>query len=285
MTELVIVLAIIVAVIALIWYLRSARAQSAAKPKSDEARGIQGNAGASARVEPAATATRPAATPSRATASAAGMLDGQATAPLAAPTATVTQARHDAERTAARLSGRGETALGIQAAAAASGGALPGDGTHACPPSYPIKGNAQSMRYHEPDSPTYLATIAEYCFSSAEAAEAAGFTSPGREKTAARVAARFSDESEARRDAERVAAGFATASEKALAIQTAAAANGGALPGDGTRDCPSAYPIKGNATSMLYHEPGTPTYLATIAEYCFSSGEAARAAGFSSTTY
>ena len=59
----------------------------------------------------------------------------------------------------------------------------------------------------------------------------------------------------------------------------------GSSRGDGTRDCPSAYPIKGNATSMLYHEPGTPTYLATIAEYCFSSGEAARAAGFSSTTY
>ena len=283
MRELVIVLAVIVAVIAMIWFLRSPRSQTAAKPKRDEVRGIQGNAAASARVEPAATATQPAAAPSRVAASVTGLTDARATGPFEEPTAKLTQARLDAERTAARLSKRGETALAIQTAAAAYGGALPADGK--CPPSYPIKGNAQSMRYHEPDSPTYLATIAEYCFSSAEAADAAGFASPRREKTAARVAARFSNESEARRDAERVAAGFATASEKALAIQTAAAANGGALPGDGTRDCPSAYPIKGNATSMLYHEPGTPTYLATIAEYCFSSAEAARAAGFSSTTY
>ena len=52
MTELMIVLAIIVAVIAMIWYLRSPRAQTAAKPKSDEVRGIQGNAGASARWSP-----------------------------------------------------------------------------------------------------------------------------------------------------------------------------------------------------------------------------------------
>jgi uncharacterized membrane protein len=102
---------------------------------------------------------------------------------------------------------------------------------------------------------------------------------------AERVTASFSNESEARQDAERVAAGFSNESEKALAIQTAAAAYGGALPADGTRECPSAYPIKGNATSLLYHEPGTPTYMATIAEYCFASAEGARAAGFTSTAF
>ena len=69
MRELLIVLAIIVAVIAMIWYLRSPRGQTAAKPKSDESRGIQGNVGASDRAERAAAATRPAAAPSRATAS------------------------------------------------------------------------------------------------------------------------------------------------------------------------------------------------------------------------
>jgi hypothetical protein len=36
---------------------------------------------------------------------------------------------------------------------------------------------------------------------------------------------------------------------------------------------------------MLYHEPGTPTYEATVAEYCFASVEGAKAAGFSSTAY
>jgi hypothetical protein len=291
MRELLIVL-IIIAVIAIIWYLRSPRGQSAAKLKSDESRGRQGNVSASNRAEPAAAATLPAAAPSRATDPVAGMTNERATAHLAEPTAKVTQARHDAERTAIRLSGRGETALAIQTAAAAYGGALPADGE--CPPSYPIKGNTTSMRYHELGTPTYMATIAEYCFSSVEAAGAAGFSSPSREKTAAvtqarqgaeRVAAGFSNESEARQDAERIAASFANESEKALAIQTAAAAYGGALPGDGTRECPSAYPIKGNATSLLYHEPGTATYMATIAEYCFASAEGARAAGFSSPAY
>ena len=294
MRELLVLLVIIIAVVAMIWYLRSPRAQTGAKPKSDEFRGIQGNVSASDLAGRTAAATLPAAAPNRAPDTVAGMTDEQATDYLEEPTAKLTQARHDAERAAARLSSRGETALAIQTAAAAHGGALPGDGTRDCPSTYPIKGNATSMLYHERDSPTYMATIAEYCFSSVGAAEAAGFSSLRREKTAAltgarqdaeRVAARFSNESEARQDAERVAARFSNESEKALAIQTAAAAHGGALPGDGTRDCPSTYPIKGNATSMLYHEPGTPTYMATIAEYCFSSVGAARAAGFSSTAY
>jgi hypothetical protein len=289
MRELIVALIIIIAVIAVIWYLRSPRAQTSGQRKSDGVRGIQGNAGAPDPGQ-AAAATPPAA-PSRATDPVAGMTNERATTHVAEPTAKVTQARHDAERTAIRLSGRGETALAIQTAAA-YGGALPADGE--CPPSYPIKGNATSMRYHELGTPTYMATIAEYCFSSVEAAQAAGFSSPSRERTAAvtqarqgteRVAAGFSNESEARQDAERIAASFANESEKALAIQTSAAAYGGALPGDGTRECPSAYPIKGNATSLLYHEPGTATYMATIAEYCFASAEGAGAAGFSSTAY
>ena len=88
----------------MIWYLRSPRSQTAAKPKRDEVRGIQGNAAASARVEPAATATQPAAAPSRVAASVTGLTDARATGPFEEPTAKLTQARHDAERTAARLS-------------------------------------------------------------------------------------------------------------------------------------------------------------------------------------
>ena len=294
MRELIVVLIIIIAVIAMIWYLRSPRAQTAVKPKSDGVRGTQGNGGTSDRARSGAAATLPAAAPSRVTDTVPGITDERPTAHLAEPAAKLAQARHDAERVAARLSNRGETAMAIQSAAAAYGGVLPGDGTRECPPSYPIKGNATSMLFHQLDSPTYMATIAEYCFSSVEAAEAAGFSSPRREKSAAstqvrqdaeRVTASFSNESEARQDAERVAAGFSNESEKALAIQTAAAAYGGALPADGTRECPSAYPIKGNATSLLYHEPGTPTYMATIAEYCFASAEGARAAGFTSTAF
>ena len=81
MRELIVVL-IIIAVIAIIWYLRSPRAQTAVKPKSDEFRGIQGNAGAS---DPghASAATLPAAAPSRATDTVAGMTNERATAHLA----------------------------------------------------------------------------------------------------------------------------------------------------------------------------------------------------------
>jgi hypothetical protein len=177
MRELLVLLVIIIAVVAMIWYMRSPRAQTGAKPKSDEFRGIQGNVSASDLAGRTAAATLPAAAPNRAPDTVAGMTDEQATDYLEEPTAKLTQARHDAERAAARLSSRGETALAIQTAAAAHGGALPGDGTRDCPSTYPIKGNATSMLYHEPGTPTYMATIAEYCFSSVGAARAAGFSS------------------------------------------------------------------------------------------------------------
>jgi hypothetical protein len=53
-----------------------------------------------------------------------------------------------------------------------------------------------------------------------------------------------------------------------------------AVRGDGTRICPADFPIKGNATSMIYHSPGRASYESTIAEWCFASEEAAQAAGF-----
>ena len=59
----------------------------------------------------------------------------------------------------------------------------------------------------------------------------------------------------------------------------------GAVRGDGTGECPDDYPVKGNATSMLYHSPGSPSYKRTVPEYCFASTEAAEAAGFSPTKY
>ena len=59
----------------------------------------------------------------------------------------------------------------------------------------------------------------------------------------------------------------------------------GAVRGDGTGECPEDYPVKGNASSMLYHSPGSPSYKRTVPEYCFASTEAAEAAGFSPTKY
>ena len=57
-----------------------------------------------------------------------------------------------------------------------------GEGSHAplddpatAPDGYPVKGNANSMKYHTPESPYYDRTVAEVWFASAEAAEAAGF--------------------------------------------------------------------------------------------------------------
>ncbi len=47
------------------------------------------------------------------------------------------------------------------------------------PKGHEIKGNEDSMKYHEPDSQWYDSTVAEVWFDSAETAEAAGFTKAG----------------------------------------------------------------------------------------------------------
>ena len=57
-------------------------------------------------------------------------------------------------------------------------GVVRGDGTATCPSGFPVKGNAQSKIYHTVESRVYQQTIAEFCFSSAEAAQAAGYRPP-----------------------------------------------------------------------------------------------------------
>ncbi len=47
------------------------------------------------------------------------------------------------------------------------------------PEGFPIKGNQDSMKYHEPDSQWFEQTVAEVWFDSAASAEAAGFTKAG----------------------------------------------------------------------------------------------------------
>ena len=47
------------------------------------------------------------------------------------------------------------------------------------PEGFTIKGNADSMKYHGPDSPWFEQTIAEVWFSTEEAAESAGFSKAG----------------------------------------------------------------------------------------------------------
>jgi large subunit ribosomal protein L22 len=57
------------------------------------------------------------------------------------------------------------------------GSALPDEDGNG-PEGFEIKGNAQSMLYHTPDSRYYKATKAEVYFDTVESAEAAGFTAP-----------------------------------------------------------------------------------------------------------
>ena len=46
-----------------------------------------------------------------------------------------------------------------------------------CPEEFPIKGNANSYRYHLPDSPDYHRTKAELCFATEESAIKNGYFS------------------------------------------------------------------------------------------------------------
>jgi hypothetical protein len=48
----------------------------------------------------------------------------------------------------------------------------------------------------------------------------------------------------------------------------------------GGKECPSGYPIKGNASSMIYHVPGSHSYDNTVPEWCFASEEDAQGAGY-----
>jgi large subunit ribosomal protein L4 len=54
----------------------------------------------------------------------------------------------------------------------------------------------------------------------------------------------------------------------------------GSVKADGSEEAPEGYEIKGNASSMLYHVPGSAFYNRTVPEYWFASAEAAEAAGF-----
>jgi hypothetical protein len=54
-----------------------------------------------------------------------------------------------------------------------------GDGSHACPEGFPIKGNRSSMIAHSPESRYFNSTIPEVCFATAEAAQSQGYRISG----------------------------------------------------------------------------------------------------------
>lgn len=74
---------------------------------------------------------------------------------------------------------------------------------------------------------------------------------------------------------------FANVAAQAVPVADGDQVPPGAVRGDGGRDCPPVYPIKGNAQSMLYHTTASRSYSRTIPEFCFTTASAAEAAGFS----
>jgi len=75
-----------------------------------------------------------------------------------------------------------ERAADADFAAAEWAGSVKPDADGNGPESHPIKGNADSMLYHTPDSRYYKVTKAEVWFDTEENAEAAGFAKPGAQK-------------------------------------------------------------------------------------------------------
>jgi large subunit ribosomal protein L4 len=64
------------------------------------------------------------------------------------------------------------------------------------PDGFPVKGNADSMLYHVPGSSFYARTVAEVWFTSAEAAEAAGFSLPPSQRAEKKAADQITEEEE-----------------------------------------------------------------------------------------
>jgi hypothetical protein len=52
------------------------------------------------------------------------------------------------------------------------------------------------------------------------------------------------------------------------------------VQGDGSIDCPDAFPIKAKVNSNIYYEPGTYHYSVAIPDVCFAAPEDAASAGY-----
>ena len=121
-----------------------------------------------------------------ATATAAGRRRG-ATSSTAARRDRVARSRERAQGLKAGSTGaddhKSTDAEVADGAAQWEGSALPNDDSSA-PDGFDIKGNADSMLYHEPGGRSYNVTVAEIYFDTTEHAEAAGFSAPGSHKVA-----------------------------------------------------------------------------------------------------
>ncbi len=116
-------------------------------------------------------------------------------------------------------------------------------------------------------------------------AKEANATAAGRRRGAtSSTAARRDRVARSRERAQGLKAGSTSADDHDLTdaeiTDGAAQWEGSKLPND-DGSAPEGYDIKGNAVSMLYHEPGGRYYNATVAEVYFDTAENAEAAGFS----
>ena len=191
MRELLILL-VVVAAVAIVWYMRQRKARLGNQGTFDGARWPAPHAvgaGRESAADPVIDRSEAAPAVARgkaangaglfqdAAASAAGLPYERAADQLEDLTADLVNARRDADRTAKQLANRAAEALAaVQAVAATHAGAVPPDGTDRCPPNYPIKATMAAMQYHIPGEPTY-----DVCLKSTAAAEAAGFSRSERE--------------------------------------------------------------------------------------------------------
>jgi len=162
------------------------------------------------------------------------------------------------------------------------------DETSAIEPVAAEEARADVLEAAEAAVETSMRLAAEEVRTDALTAEAEALEATGAELAIEPVEA-IEEREELESDA---AAALEKAEAEASATPTAASAPDttdeipvGAVRGDGTGECPEDYPVKGNATSKLYHSPGSPSYKRTVPEYCFASTEAAEAAGFNPTKY
>jgi uncharacterized membrane protein HdeD (DUF308 family) len=161
-------------------------------------------------------------------------------------------------------------------------GWVKGTGVYTTPSGYPIKGNASSRIYHVPGGQNYQATIPEVCFESIEAAKSGGFRARHGDPVEPDWSlVEVTPGSEPMGIASSGAQNLADLDPEVAEILATLPANGsGWRLGDGSVDCPSSHPIKGNASSKIFHQAGGRSYDATIPEFCFASPEDALEAGF-----
>jgi small subunit ribosomal protein S6 len=173
-------------------------------------------------------------------------------------------------------------------AAAATAEPEAGEATSALEPASAEEARAEVLDAAEAAVDTSMRLAAEEIRTEELTAEAEALEASGAELEIEPVEA-IADREQLEADAAAALAIADTAATEATAAEATVEAETdlpeGAVRGDGTGECPEEYPVKGNASSKLYHSPGSPSYKRTVPEYCFASTEAAEAAGFNPTKY